>query len=277
MVKQISLGQLDLIPENGYYVSKVDSVGFATKYGRGTVLKMHGAVLDKPFLLNKVINLELTIIGDTEADVISKRNILIQELKFGEGDNKINLKFTLADNSVVFVEVVLKSFDEGFEAGILNASKVRLSFETESAFFKSEQIYQIDIPITKGGGGAIPSAIPFDMSQGSSGYTSVSVGGNAISYPEIYFYGQLTNPVLRNTTTDQELSFPSTTINTGEYMYVDSENRIVLDHLGVNKRDVMSGDFIYLVVGENKFTLQTDGVGETGYVRLIFRNFYKAL
>jgi phage-related protein len=277
MVKKIYLNNLELSPLTGYYVSKIDNVGFATKYGKGEVYKRHGSVLSEPYLVNRLLNIELTIIGGNQNDLINKKNNLAKNIKVDGKTKLVKIELLLANNELVNVYGVLKSFEENLEAGYINSQGIRMSFETESPFFKSSQLYQVNIPITKGGGGAVPMTIPFNMTAGNSGFSLVSTDGNAISYPEIYFYGVLANPVLINLTTGQTLSLNSLTIGSGNYVKIDTENEIVIDNLGVNKRDKMNGDFIYLLTGENQFKLQSDNPGDTGYVVMIYRNFYKVL
>jgi hypothetical protein len=116
-------------------------------------------------------------------------------------------------------------------------------------------------------------AIPLNMTQGSSGFSPVNNGGNVFVFPEIYFYGNLTNPVLLNKTTGKSISF-NQSITSGNYIYVDTYNRIVVDNLGNNKRDKMSGDFVILEKDENQFTLSSDVPTENGYVKLIYKYFY---
>lgn len=274
MINKIVIGDLTISPENGYFIQSIKDLGYKTKYPVATVLNYHGVRLGDAFFQNRNLAFEMKVLGSSQSDLIEKRNNLYKFLTIKESSGDlIDIEITLANNLTLKTQGVIKEVSSDIDAQILVASDISFIFETESPFFKSSQIYEVDIPITKGGGCSIPMAIPLNMSQGSSGFKTISALGSIFSFPTIYFYGTLTNPVLHNLSTNQSMSYGGT-ISSGNWVKVETFDRVVVDNLGNNKRDKISGDYLFLDVGENNFKLATDVPTEDGYVKLIYQYFY---
>lgn len=274
MITKVKIGTIELTPENGYYVSALRDLGYKTKYPVANIMYVHGSKLGDAYFENRQIAVELKVIGTSDADHISKRNELYKVLTINEfSTDKLTLSITLSTGIVLTMEGTLKDVSNDITSEMIGASNISFVLETETPFFKSEQLYQVDIPLTKGGGGPIPMTIPFDMSLGSGGYTQMTNGGNIFAYPTLTFYGNLTNPVLKNVTIDKTLSLAAT-IASPNYYSVDTFTRVIIDQSGVNKRDKMTGDFIVLATGLNRFSLLTDNPAETGFVRVLYQYFY---
>lgn len=274
MFTKIKLETLDLTAANGYYITAIKGLGYATKYPIAKVAQFHGAKIGNAFYDNRVLSIELKVVGEDVNDYIAKRKALFAELALHEfGSDLHTIEITLQNGIVLTAEGVAQGLSDDYGAESLLAGDVAFTFEMQEPFFKSYQAYQIDIPLTQGGGCAIPMTIPLDMSQGASGFTDVAQSGNVFCYPEVYFYGDLTNPVLKNVTLDKTLALTAS-IASPDWYYVDTYNRIVTDQLDANKRDKMTGDFLVLATGTNQFALTTDNMAETGFVRLIYKDFF---
>lgn len=277
MVKKIKIDNLELIGENGYYVSAIKDLGYKTKYSSATVLQYHGVRLGDAYFQNRALAFELKIVGSSQNDLIDKRNNLYKYLTIKENQaDFITIEITLANNLKVSIQGIVKEVSSDIGVDSLIASDLSFVVETESPFFKSSQIYEVIIPISKGGGGSIPMAIPFDMTQGSATSKNIEVGGNIFCYPTIYFYGILTNPVLNNLTNGQSIGY-SGTINSGDYVKIETFDRIVIDNLGNNKRDKITGEFLVLKNTTNQLKLLSDNPLESGFVKLIYQYFYISL
>lgn len=277
MVKKVKINNLELTADNGYYLSAIKDLGYKTKYPSATVLAYHGVKLGDAFFQNRALAFELKIVGQNQNDLVEKRSNLYKYLRIKEeGSDLVEIEITLSNNLALKTEGIIKEVNSDISSDVIVASDISFVFETESPFFKSSQTYEVDIPITKGGGCAVPMAIPLDMSQGSSGYKNIQSMGSIFSFPTIYFYGTLTNPSLTNLTTNQSISYTGT-ITSPNWVKVETFDRVVVDNLGNNKRDKISGDYLILEVGDNNFKLLTDNPIETGYVKLIYQYFYISL
>lgn len=278
MFSNIKFGNIDLTADNGYYVTALKGLGYATKYPVAKVAQFHGAKIGNAFYDNRVLEIDIKIVGTSVNDYIAKRKALFAELTINEFSDDLNtIEITLNNGIVLTAEGVAQSLGDDIDTTSIVAGDVAFTFEMQEPFFKSKQQYQQDIPITQGGGCAIPMAIPLDMTEGSTGYTQLSQAGNIFCFPELYFYGELTNPVLTNITLNKTLSLTATIAALANYRYIDTYNRIVTDETGANKRDEVSGDFLVLASGTNEFSLSTDNAGESGYVRVIYKDFYISL
>jgi len=183
------------------------------------------------------------------------------------------LEITLLNGIVITAEGVAQTLSDDVSNSLI-AGDVAFTFEMQEPFFKSSQQYQQDIYLTSGGGSEVPMAIPLDMTAGASGFTNISQTGNVFCYPEIYFYGKLTNPVLTNVTLGKTISLAVSLADATKWYYVDTYNRIVTDQDDANVRDDMTGDFLVIATGNNEFSLTTNDMSETGFVRLIYKDYY---
>ena len=270
MITKIVLEDLELTPENGYFLQNLSDLGYKTKYSVAKVMQNHGAKIGDVYFENRVMPFEYIVGGQTIADFITRRDALYTRLmvKQYEPDN-LNVDIYLANGRVVRLTGVVQDVSAPLSVDNISSGTVSFILESELPFFLSKQIYQLDIPITKGGGAAVPGPIPMNLNAGSSGSASVSNGGTTFAFPSIYLYGPLTNPVLRNKTLGKELAI-NATIASGAYYSVN-------DDVGNNKRDKMTGDFLIIDKGENLFSLATDSPSDTGYVRLIYQYPYISL
>jgi hypothetical protein len=76
--------------------------------------------------------------------------------------------------------------------------------------------------------GITSAPLGLSLSSGSSASAaSVFNTGTTPTYPRMFLYGPITNPVVRNNTTGQQLFFNGLTVPAGSYLDIDVENRTV--------------------------------------------------
>lgn len=277
MITKIVLEDLTLSPETGYNLQRLSDLGFKTKYAVAKVMQTHGAKIGDVYYENRIIAFEFKVAGSTIEEFIARRDALYAQLKIKQFEpDELNVDFYLTNGRIVSIAGVVQTVSAPLTPDNITAGTIMFTLECETPFFMSQQKYQVDIPITKGGGTPIPTPVPVNMSAGSGGSALVANGGTTFAFPMIYFYGGLTNPVLRNITLDKELALTAT-ISGGNYYQIDTYDHIVTDQAGANKRDKMTGDFLIIGVGENQFTLATDSGGDDGFVRLIYQYPYISL
>lgn len=277
MITKVKIGSLELTPETGYLVTAVQDLGYKTKYPVSSILYLHGSKLGDAYFQNKTVAFELVVGGDNAQQATSRKNALFQTLTISEhGSDLLRIEITIDNAYTVYIEGIIKDVISPHLPAEIYHSKISFVLETQTPFFKSTQITSTRINLTKGGGGAIPMAIPFNMTAGATGYTQLNNGGNVFVFPVFYFYGNLTNPVLLNTATGKSIALTAS-IASPNYYILDTYERTVLDQSGVNKRDKFSGDFLTLLTGQNNFSLLTDNPAETGYVLAVYQDFYIGL
>lgn len=278
MITKVKIGSLELTPENGYLVTAVEDLGYKTKYVSSSILYLHGSKLGDAYFQNRTLAFELIVGGDTVSQKVANKNALFNALTISEHNNDLlRVEITINNSYTVYTNAVIKEVLSPQTAGEIYHSVISFVMETESPFFKDINSYLTTINLTKGGGGAIPMAVPFTMNTGSTGYSQINNGGNVFVFPKFYFYGELTNPVLTNITTGKSISLAVSLATEANYYVIDTYERTVLDESGVNKRDKMTGDFLTLLTGNNDFQLLTDNPAETGYVQIVYENYYIGL
>lgn len=279
MVKSILIDDnLNLTQENGYYLQEVKNLGYTTKYSFSNILQKHGAKIGNVLFKNKAFSITLLVVGSSFSDLTNKRSALFQSLTVNpyNTNDKINFEFTLMNNQVVTLSGVVKDVNSDISNENLLATSINFVIETEYPFLKSKINYQQIFNIAVGGGATIPMSIPLDFSKGETQYSTLTNGGNVFAFPIFKFYGKLTNPVLIDIDNSKSMSI-SETIANNNYYIIDTYERTVLDSLGNNKLNKLTGDFLFLMVGENHLKLLTDDTGDNGYIKVIWNYHYVSI
>lgn len=279
MVKSALIGNsLNLSEENGYYIQSVSGLGYSTKYNVSDILQKHGVKISNALLKNKAFSLAFMVKGDDFEDLENKRSAVFKALTVNpyEENDKINFQFTLLNNQVVQIDGVVKDVTPDVSKDQLLFNPMNFIIETEYPFLTSVQQYQATIPITTGGGGAIPSAIPFSFGSGVGGYTEITNGGNVFAFPVFRLYGKLTTPVLSDVINNRDLTL-NMTIDNGDYIEIDTYNQTVIDQDGVNQLDKLDGDFLLMFPDVNRLKLLTDDVSDVGYVVVTWNYHYVSI
>lgn len=125
------------------------------------------------------------------------------------------------------------------------------------------------------GGRTYPRTYPLTYGGGISGDLNAQNDGNRKAWPTIKVYGPITNPSLRNNTTDQTLSF-SLVIGSGDFLEVDFRQRTVLLGGTASRYNSIVGfpDWWPIQPGSNFLTLLADSAGEGHYAEVFWRDAY---
>ena len=107
----------------------------------------------------------------------------------------------------------------------------------------------------------------------SGGKITAVNNGNGIFYPTARIYGPVTNPALRNDTTQKETNF-TLTLASGEYLDVDFKRKTVTDNYGTNRYATKSGDWWYVQPGSNVIKYLAGVYNATTYTTFSYRDSY---
>lgn len=281
MVKKIIIGnELELTPENGYFLQAINGLGYKTRYSVNQILSRHGAKLGDAVFDHKQVRIALEVYGETPAGLLEKRNDLFKYLTINNysTNDKIKFAFLLSNNQELYIEGVINDVDPALNVNTFVESPVSIILETEYPFLRSQKLYQVTVPIAIGGGASVPMAIPLDFTVGSSSsFTLVPNGGNVFSYPVIRLNGALEDPVLTDVLSGKSISFVIDMAE-GEYLDIDTFNRTVIDEAGANKLDLMAGDFLVIPArDDNQFRLTTGDSEDTGHASIVYPYTYVAI
>lgn len=163
-----------------------------------------------------------------------------------------------------------------YNAGDAIISTYRLEFVAPYPFLLSVA-RNYNLYVSSGGGGEIPSEIPFDMSAGLTGSTIIRNNGNAPSFPIIYLYGAMKNPVITNGRNDKQIQinqdFDEDTIIT-----IDTYRQTARDNHGANLYQYVTGvDMVFwftLLNGDNTITLTPESFEEGAHAVITHQDHY---
>lgn len=270
VINNLTLGTV----ASGYYFTRL--VGFAFPELRIDIKNRgnyDGARLGTYNYGRRVMSVDGEVWGSTKSDYESKRRALQQALGISEGLKTL----TINTKSGLTLEVsVILNVELGIEYQKGNAvfSNFRIEFVAPYPFLLSSTSTDTQLTPYTGGGGAIPSAIPFSLGTGGSGAETINNAGNGTEYPTIKIYGSIENPSIQNTTTSKQFSLAYTLSTSGDYIEIDTYNQTVLLNGVTNIRQYLSGDFITLEAGNNSIKLTSANYDSNAHAIITHKDAY---
>jgi phage-related protein len=274
MITSIQIGDLTIGGfASGFLFSKLSGFGFPEVrvdiQNRGNY---HGAVLGMRRYGRRAMTIEGEIIGESAADYEAKRRAIEQALGYNDGLKTVI--FNTRSGLAVQADVIVSSaVDLPYQAGKIIRGDFRIEFVAPYPFLEGTVEQTETVYMFSGGGGAIPSALPFSLAVGGSGAEVIANDGNGDAYPVFKIYGAITNPSVTNETTGKSLSIVYD-LGVGDYIEVDMYNRTVLLNGSVNILQYVSGDWWALTPGDNEVKLTASANGVDAKTDLIFRDAY---
>lgn len=223
------------------------------------------------------------------SDMYSKRATLLSYLK---PQNNPKLKFALPNGDIRQIDGHLASdFTMPWSPDLWAAQKVALTVNCPDPTFYDPDMVSISMGISAGGTGfGIPWVIPWTLGESTLDKTTAIVySGTFLTYPIIYIYGPITNPIVTNTTTNEKLDFTGISIGAGNYYKIDCRYGIktVVNDAGTNKIADLSADSDLTtfhiaddpeaVGGSNSIRIQGTGANTQTQVYIQFFNRYIGL
>lgn len=232
---------------SSYYTLR-EAEGFGS--GEVDVIKwnrpgFHGIKTPRAFWRERIMRLIIGCRSSTSADYETRRRAL--EAAFDSPrDGLITLQFTTQGALALETYVQLNAqIQAPLRAGEVTIGEFRIELITEDPVFYSQTLTATDITFVTGSGVIIND-------------------GNAAVYPIIRVHGNVTDPVITNTTLGKTISFSGLIITVGHYIDIDMLNETVTDDLGVNDYSyVVTDDFWWLGEGNNTITI-SGTVGGSG-------------
>lgn len=215
------------------------------------------------------------VVGADQSDFINKRDELQSALDAIDGE--ITVKFTLSNSKAVQIDAIFLSLSFAPRPGTINSSPFQIEFESAFPFLVGQSAKQETLVLATGGGGKVPpDTMPMGLSYGTGGSVFPINNGNAIFYPTARINGPVSNPALRNETTNKEIQF-NITLSSGEYLDVDFKRKTVFNHQGVNQYSVKAGDWWYLAPGQNQIKFLAGAYDADASVTFNYRDSYLGL
>jgi len=217
----------------------------------------HGIKTARAFWRERIMRFVVGVRADSSATYEGKRRDLEAAFDLPR-DGLTWLKFETVGGLKLQTQVQLNaSIQAPLEAGEITIGNFRIELVAEDPLFYSQTESTQDITFTDGSG-------------------AVVLGGNAPVYPTIRIHGNVTDPVITNTTLSKIVSFSGLVIPAGEYVDIDMFNETAVDQNGDSVFDTIdSDDFWWLAEGSNTVTI-SGSVGGSGdrKITLTWRSGY---
>lgn len=217
-------------------------------------------------------NLRGWVVGSSVNDLITKRDDLQKALDILSGEQPV--KFTLPNGRATQIDAVMVSLDFAPREGWATAAQFQAEFEASFPFLVGQTENSQNITLQTGGGGKVPpDTMPMALSMDSGGRIVAINNGNAIYYPTARIAGPVTNPALRNSTTNKELRFLLTLLS-GEYIEIDFRKKTVTDNLGTNRYSTKTGEWWFIQPGNNEIKFTADNYQTSALATFRYKDSY---
>lgn len=234
----------------------------------------HGVYAQTDLLTARTIELSLTVTGDTQEDAATRLEAL--KASFEPRTEEAPLVVQLP----------------GFGKRLINARPRRCSFPMAGSglahpvlvqwLCPDPRMYAVDeqgdsVGLPTAAGGRSYDRV-YDVSYGAmplGGRIYVRNDGNVTTRPVIVIAGPVTDPVVRNLTTEQEERFSIDLASTDE-LVVDSVERTVMLNGTTSRLSALSTDseFIELASGVNEITFAGDGSDPMARLAIVWRSAF---
>jgi hypothetical protein len=240
----------------------------------------HGRTYIDTIAEPKEMTVEFTITGSTRQNVFDRRKIVAERFnpRLGLG----TLKWIQDDLTEYHIDCIPRGpdFMDG-EGQSANHQVVIVSFIAPNPFwYDPTQIERIMVGFS--GGLSLPFSLPFNLGTVGSQIT-VTNSGDIETPVMIYFYGEVENPSIENSTTEEEISITKT-VQDGEILIINTafgEKSVLLLTGGEyeNAFEYVDDDSIFwsLDPGDNTVSYTVASEGANAECRLYYYNRYSGV
>lgn len=243
-----------------------------------------GAVVPNQLYGGRLITFIGKVFADNVAAYRAKRSTLESAVRIMRSSDgvlqPIVLKFQTMDDLDLQVNVYTRNFI--FPDTHLSHGDYKLDVFSPDLFILSQELKGQNIFVFQGGGMAITTEIPMDMSADADTIAELTNDGNVDAFPTVTLNGPLTNPAISNETTGKSFSLNYTLSTADESIVIDTQLRTVRYFANpggspTNIRASLSGDFITLAPGINNIKLSNTNYNATAYASVVWRDSYTGI
>ena len=238
----------------------------------------YGDYLSNTLYSGRLITLTGRVWGDSLTQYNERRRALQQYFSYQKDSYghpvKRTLKFTTMDDLELQVNVVAQS-PLRMDYKNLLASEWQIDLYSPDFYIESQTEHTQGLLAPAGGGFVLPFILPIVFDTKVGGTLVIENLGTTQYYPTITFNGDLTHPVLYNTTIDKYIDLDYDIAMADTPVIVDNRNKTIKQGSTplMSARGVGSS-WLWLEPGENIFTLTTSDSGDDGNVQIAYRDSY---
>lgn len=234
----------------------------------------HGARFGSAYYGARVMTIEGEILGDDPDDYEEKRRALGQAFTILNGLQQVT--FTTRGGLILKADCIINNrLEMPYEAGLMQRGSFRIELIAPFPFFLSSTTQTSTVYVFEGGGAEIPAELPLTFGDSLASDVDINNLGNVEAYPIIRLHGIMTDPVIKNNTSDLLLSLDYTLSTTEQYIEIDTYRRTVKrGDTGANIFASATGDFWTLKTGINNVVLSASSYGEGARAEIIYQYHY---
>lgn len=277
MIQKFEFGNVTIGPltnRAGYVITSERGFDFpVVRVGVSDYGNADGAALDSYFYGSRKLSLQGEIWGLDASDYEAKRRALQTACDISGGLKRITI--TTRAGLVVRGEGIITTTPEmTYKDGVIRGP-FRLEIVMPFPFLLGNTIKSQTIMPSIGGGGPVPSPIPFPITGGDESANVLTNDGNVDGYWKATIIGPIETPTLMNATTNQQITFDINLVYDSEWIEIDSRLGTIRDQAGNNVADI-AGDnpnFWKLAQGTNQIRLLYESVNG-GYAFFNYQDHY---
>lgn len=234
----------------------------------------HGARFGSAYYGARVMTIEGEILGTSPEDYEAKRRALGQA--FTILNNLQQVTFTTRAGLILKADCIVNNrLEMPYEAGLMQRGTFRIELIAPFPFFLSSTTHVSTVYVFEGGGAVIPAVIPLTFGDSLASDVDINNLGNVVAFPIIRLHGIMTDPVIKNNTTDLQLSLDYTLTTTEQYIEIDTYlHTVKRGDTGLNIFASATGDFWTLATGINNVVLSASSYGEGARAEIIYQYHY---
>jgi hypothetical protein len=238
----------------------------------------HGDYLSNTLYSGRVITLSGRVWGDSLEQFNQRRRALQQYFTYQKDSNGIpvkhTLKFTTTDDLDLQVKVVAHGPMRMSHRSLL-VTEWQIDLYSPDFYIESQTEQTTGLLTPYGGGFVLPFVLPVVFEDQVGGSIIVRNNGTTQYYPTITLNGDLTHPVIYNTTINKYLDLNHTIGSTDTPVIVNMKDKTIKQGSTplISKRTAGSS-WWWLEPGDNVITLTTSDSGDDGNIQITFRDSY---
>lgn len=278
MITQLQFGDY-VIPQSR--IVKIDGLGQSPPYrvSESERAGVRGSRYNRSLSDKRAITIEWLVLESSLADFLTERADIFDSFNAESEDDTQTLLVEVNDTTTYALECAVESIQLGLRAAPASWTYAQAQLVAYDPVVYSQNYTTFSNVDPPGGGGAtFELTFPITFETSESGQITATNNGTVYTYPLVTLTGDLTNPLIANSTTGEffQLNY---TIPSGSSVVVDFENRTVMLNGTTNLiTSIVSGsDWWTLQPGANTISLQTGNTGDTGSMTLTYRDAYHYL
>jgi hypothetical protein len=226
----------------------------------------------------KVITLEFAIFGDTQQEIFDRRLNVNQ--KFNPRLGLGILKFEQVAGETYYIDVITKKISFGNVKSKYNNMAIVELIAPDPFWYDPTQAERILVGFS--GGFSFPFSFPVSFGQVGTQLT-ISNAGDIDTPVIVYLYGEVVDPVIKNITTDEEISITKTVAD-GDILIINTafgEKSVMILSGGAytNAFEYVGSDstFWKLSPGDNTVSYTVTSEGENAACRVYYYNRFSGV